>query len=266
LRSVDILIPNHNLGAVIELCIESIRARTDYPNYSIIVHDESTQGTDRAYLETAAAKGWTRLIRGNTRERWTTDRAKFSLGGHPAPYWHGCALNVLINEVCQADLAMILDGDVFIKDPSWLNKMVDFIDDKILVAAHWRPPSRFPSGACVPGWWRPHFLMLNMTAYLDGMEVDWRGGSVPMDSEPYRTIFAPLAAKEGFAISGQTVCFDPGSSLWIKMQTDNPRHYHGCIIPDEMEKCYHHVSHGSLRQLREDERELVKTELATLRA
>jgi glycosyltransferase involved in cell wall biosynthesis len=256
MKSVEILIPNYNVGPVIELNIESIRARTNYPNYSIIVHDDSTEGTDRVYLEKIEAKGWIRLIRSTTRERWEKDKENF-IPSHPAPYWHGCALNVLINEACGADLVMILDGDVYIKDPSWLRRMVDFMGDKILVAAHWRPPSCFPSGACVPGWWMPHFCMLNMAAYRDGMAVDWRGGSALMDSEPYKTILAPLAAR--------IVCFDPGSSLWIKMQTSNPRHYRGCIIPDDMQKYYHHFSHGSLRSLGEEENKLVMSTLTTLR-
>lgn len=64
MKTVSILISNCNSFDAIQLCIESIRARTDYPNYQIIVHDdESPNGVDIKYLEEAEAKGWIRLIR-----------------------------------------------------------------------------------------------------------------------------------------------------------------------------------------------------------
>jgi len=275
MKSVEILIPNHDVGPVIELNIESIRARTNYPHYSIIVHDDSTEGidyrgsdaphTDRAYLEKIEAQGWIRLIRSTTRKRWEKDKANFA-PGHPAPYYHGCALNVLINETCRADYAMLLDCDVFITDRTWLSRMIAFMDDETLVASHeWQPGWR-QSGFYVPGWCRPTFLMLNMAAYHDGMEVDWRGGSSTIDREPFKTLLAMgLSGERDTPTCNNGVAFDPGSSLWAKLKVDNPKHYKSVNLPREMELKYHHFNNGSLRSLFPKERELVDKELALIR-
>lgn len=276
MKSVEILISNYNVGPVIELNIESIRARTDYPNYSIIVHDDSTEGidyrgpdalhTDRAYLEQVEAKGWIRLIRSTTRERWEKDKANFGPGTHPAAYYHGCAVNVLINETCRADYAMLLDCDVFITDPTWLSRMIAFMDDKTLVASHeWQPGWR-QSGIYIPGWCRPTFLMLNMAVYHDGMEVDWRGGSSTIDREPFKTLLAMgWSGQRDNPICGDGVAFDPGSSLWVQMKVNNPKNYKSVNLPREMELKYHHFNNGSLRSLAPHERLLVDKELALIR-
>jgi len=107
MKSVDILITNHNAGDTIALCIESIRKYTKYP-YSIIVYDDATdprQYDDLIYLREAHKKGWARLIEGNPR------------------IMHGKSVARLLDET-RADLAMIIDCDIQIKGSGWLEDMV----------------------------------------------------------------------------------------------------------------------------------------------
>jgi len=276
MKTVSILISNHNSFYAIQLCIESIRARTDYPNYQIIVHDdESPNGVDIKYLEEAEAKGWIRLIRGN-RKRWAEERETFSAQGHPAPYWHGCAVNILINETCQTDLAMLLDCDIFIKNPDWLSCMAQSIeDDTLVVAAEWQPDWR-GTGFLVPGWYLPSFCMINMKAYHDGMEVDWRGGSADICDEPYKTALRAIIDEgKQNPLNQNCIQWDPGSSLWMKMLIDNPKQYKAKSFPGGMEQKFHHFNQVSVRLtgavetpdklLTSGELGLMRSELAKLR-
>jgi glycosyltransferase involved in cell wall biosynthesis len=254
--SVDILIPNHNADIALALCVESIRVHTRFKNYRIVVHDESTAVYDREYLTQAERLGWLTYVRGVTRGVWES-------AAHHAPYWHGCALNVLIHDYCRADFAVILDSDVYILDDNWLRTLHSLMARDVLVAAHeWLPTCR-KRGIYVPGWWRPHFMMLNMAAYRDGMAVDWRGGSARLNVEPYRTVFADLRADD----TDGTVIFDPGSSLWVKMALDNPHGYRGVPLPNHIEeRLYHHFQQKSLRALEPKEYRQAAAELDRLRA
>jgi len=107
MKSVSILITNHNAGDTIALCVESIRKFTRYP-YSIIIYDDATdpkQYDDLAYLREVREKGWIRLIEGNPR------------------IMHGKAVARLLDEA-KTDLAMIMDCDIQIKGSGWLEDMV----------------------------------------------------------------------------------------------------------------------------------------------
>jgi glycosyltransferase involved in cell wall biosynthesis len=107
-KSVTILITNHNAGDTVALCIESIRKYTRYP-YSIIVYDDATdseQYDDLTYLREVHEKGWIRLIEGNPR------------------IMHGKAVSRLLDET-NTDLALIMDCDIQIKSPGWLEGMVE---------------------------------------------------------------------------------------------------------------------------------------------
>jgi len=107
MKSVDILITNHNSGDTIALCIESIRKFTDYP-HGIIVYDDATdpaQYDDLTYLREAQRKGWIRLIEGERR------------------IMHGKSIAALLGET-KADFAMILDCDIEINRPWWLGEMI----------------------------------------------------------------------------------------------------------------------------------------------
>lgn len=107
MKSIDILITNHNSGDTIALCIESIRKYTDYP-HNIIVHDDATdpkEYDDLTYLRKAHEKSWIRLIEGNPR------------------IMHGKSIARLLDET-KTDLGMVMDCDIQIKGSGWLENMI----------------------------------------------------------------------------------------------------------------------------------------------
>ena len=107
MKTVAILITNYQSGDTIALCIESIRKFTSYP-HDVMVYDDMTDPAlypDLTYLREAQAKGWISLTEGTSRAG------------------HGRSLARLL-ESCHSDLAMILDCDIQIKAPGWLDEMV----------------------------------------------------------------------------------------------------------------------------------------------
>lgn len=106
-KTVSICITNFQSGDTIALAIESIRKFTDYP-HEIIVIDDATDPTlydDLAYLRSVRDKGWIRLIENESRQN------------------HGPSLSRMLDTV-QSDLAMIMDCDIQILAPGWLELMV----------------------------------------------------------------------------------------------------------------------------------------------
>lgn len=230
MKPVSILISNYNSFEAIQCCVESIRARTDYPRYRIIVHDdESPNGIDVPYLEEAEARGWLRLIRGDAKRKWRKAGGAYPPYVHRAPFWHGHALNKLINEACDTDLAVTLDCDVFILagGEDWLRCLVDMVDARTLLVSSEGPAHRALSGLFVQGWYWMSFALLNMRAYHDGMEVDWMAGSAERE--------------------GQIEVWDPGSPLWVKVRRDNPQGYVVKPMPPSIEAKRHHVTQVSVR-------------------
>lgn len=106
-KSVTICVTNFQSGDTISLCIESIRKFTAYP-HEIAVYDDATDPAyydDLTYLRDVRDKGWIRLIEGRQRLN------------------HGPALGRLLDS-CQTDLAMVMDCDIQIKGPGWLEPIV----------------------------------------------------------------------------------------------------------------------------------------------
>lgn len=63
LKKVSILIPTmFDSRFIIELCVGSIRTRTDYPDYQLIVCDSGADEPTRAYLQELSRNGIIRLI------------------------------------------------------------------------------------------------------------------------------------------------------------------------------------------------------------
>ena len=151
-KSVEILLTNFNGGDTIALGIESIRKFTRHP-YTIHVYDDGTWTEPRPaegmtegyrdldYLREARDKGWIRLTEGGERKM------------------HGKCLAALLDD-CTADLAMVMDNDIQIIGPDWLDGMVEqqrktnaamvsgleyFLDDNV----------------CITSW----FFMLDMAQY-----------------------------------------------------------------------------------------------------
>jgi len=254
MRSVSILIPNRNSFEAVQLCIESIRLHTEYPNYKIVVYDDYSvypqDGTmqpnpvDLPYLRACAEKGWITLIEGKEHKR------------------HGGALNILVNEVCDTDYAVVCDCDIWIKARGWLADLIRFAerDPKILIVCNQKRAGYTIQGYR-SGMFTLWFGLINMRAYRDGMQVDWNVRFGDRREEPYKSEVAHLHPAEQNAtfqmylekrgwkrekFDPNKVCNDPGSMLYLKWKYDNPKGYQAVHVPFHIEAKYKHFSHISL--------------------
>jgi len=220
MKTVSILISNRNSYDAIQLCIESVRHYTEYPDYQIIVYDDySDNEIDLPYLREKQELGWLRLIEGKGRRD------------------HGGALNVLVNEVCQTDLAMIMDCDIQILRSGWLTDMVNLIstDEKAIAVCNYLGIKRRGPEVYVGPFCEFWFGLLNMVAYRDGMQVDWEPVIIS-DKEEMR--------KYAESLDVNTLKFfilDVGSKLPVKVLYDNPKGYRFISpLPEDINKAYKH--------------------------
>lgn len=202
MKSCSILVSNYNSWESIQLCLESVRKYTKYPHKMIVYDDCSTNEVDIKYLVQAGEKGWMLAFFGTQRLN------------------HGGVLNLLLKN-CVTDLAMILDNDIQIIESGWLEEMVNLVDDKTLIISGIEKD--YKSGKpSYPDWFQTWFMMINMEAYRDGMEVDWS-----------------RVTEEGIMIP-------VGAKLHIKMKEDNPKGYRFITpIPDYIQRKYCHFAHVS---------------------
>lgn len=153
MKSVEILLTNFNGGETIALCIESIRKFTAYP-HTIHVYDDGTWETPRPeegmtegykdleYLRSIRDKGWIRLTEGGKRKM------------------HGACVNELM-DACTADLAMLIDNDVQIVAPGWLEEMVahqEKTNSALITRTEYFPQD---DNTCIQSWW----VMVDMHQY-----------------------------------------------------------------------------------------------------
>jgi len=202
MKTCSILISNYNSFEAIQLCLESIHRYTDYPYYLIVYDDCSTNNVDLEYLRDQRNIGWIELIEGEKRVN------------------HGGALNALLRD-CNTDIAIILDNDIQILKSGWLEDAVKLVkDDTLLICGI---EHDYKSGKpSYPDWFQTWFMMINMEAYRDGMEVDW--SRVTEDE-----IMIPVGAK-----------------LHIKIKENNPKGYKFITpIPDYIQGKYRHFAHVS---------------------
>lgn len=202
MRACTILIPNYNSFEAIQLCIESIQRNTEYPHKIIVYDDASTNKVDREYLTSLKRKKQIETILGKKRLN------------------HGGAINKLLAR-CKTDLAMILDNDIQILEKGWLEEIANLVGSKdlCLCGIEHNYKSAQPS---LSDWMQTWFILLNMKAYRDGMEVDW--------SRCHESgIMLPVGAK-----------------LWLKARDDNPRGYRFLYpVPQSIKAKFHHFGHVS---------------------
>ena len=252
-KSVSILIPNRNGFEATQLCVESIRKFTNYPNYKIIVYDDCSSYPqdgvkkpnmiDLTYLRECQEKGWLRLIEGKEHAR------------------HGGALNRLVNQECDTDYAMICDCDIQILQPNWLTDLITLAekDPMVICIVNDKKPGYVPFGYRT-GMFTFWFGLVNMKAYNDGMRVDWNVKRGDRREEPYKTDVAGIypavdnAIYKNYMRTGWNadnfddnyVANDPGSMLYLKVKYDNPKGYKQIHIPMYIDVKYRHYSHISL--------------------
>jgi len=228
---ISILIPNRDSFEAIQLCIESIRRFTQCP-YKIIVWDDcSVNGIDLKYLRECRDKGWLTLHEGTK---------------HLS---HGGVLNKLLNEICDTELAVVMDSDVQVFRHGWLEDMAQAVssgEDIIAVSGimkkyHTPHCYRTPIYNC---W----FGIIDMRLYKDGMQTDWTNKHVDRRDEPYKTIFAPYyppteAGIDWNRFNENQVAIDPGGKFWVKVNYDNPKGYRVLPLPPILYSKHRHFCH-----------------------
>lgn len=245
-KEVSILISNRDSYEAIQLAIESVRKYTQYPYKIIVFDDRSKNEVDLNYLRDAQEKGWLELHE---------NKARF-------PLTHGGSLNMLANQLCDTDYAMIMDCDIMIKGDGWLKDFMDvaLTDEKILAVVDTKDKGYTWKGFRTPiyHFW---FGLLNMRAYNDGMRIIWINNVEDASREPYKSLFAELgdAAKNSYFMSlvkqgkvvletwdKNIVSNDSGAQLWLKVTYDNPKGYRVVPLPKALHEKHRHFGHGSI--------------------
>ena len=184
MKAISILISSYHSGEALELCIESIRKKTTYKNYKIVVLDSSGEGSPtRNYLDKTPYIDYQWDAEGKLR--------------------HGQALDILVFQ-CETPLAVILDSDVEILHGDWLNQLTAHpITDDVIGVGHLREGGNFPKY----GFWRvpiylPFCLLLNVDILRRHgfRRNDWVDHYIPMSDYPHRDKFPEKSNKAYHAI------------------------------------------------------------------
>ncbi len=102
---VSIMIPTKNGRDILKQCIDSIRQRTDYPDYEIIVIDNnSDEPASLSYFRDIAAKGYARVI------------------PYPHPFNYS-AINNFAARHASGSLLVLLNNDIEVISRGWLREM-----------------------------------------------------------------------------------------------------------------------------------------------
>ena len=224
MKNVAILIPNYNSYEAIQLCVESVRKYTKHPYHMIVYDSGSDNKCDLEYLRKARREGWIELIESYEFKK------------------HGEALNFLLNERCknEFDFAAVLDDDIYIKGEGWLEDMLEEAEkEKVLAVCDYREDLHYYHTDIYELW----FSIFNLTAYRDGMQVDWRLSYADLREEPYKTMLGGKAPPEGAIPLRRGPNFtinDVGAKLLVKVLGENPKGYEVVPLPEEVRGKYRH--------------------------
>ena len=105
---VSIIIPSRDMLGYLRRCVESIREKTDFPNYEIIVVDnDSRESATRQYLESLGESGAARVL---------------SYDG----IFNFSAINNMAAGEAKGDFLLFLNNDAEAIEPGWLTAMLEF--------------------------------------------------------------------------------------------------------------------------------------------
>lgn len=103
---VTLIIPSRNGLQLIRRCVESIREKTTYPNYEILIVDNgSDDPATLQYFHELQAEAWVRVVR---------DDRPFNYS----------ALNNATVKLAQGEVVGLLNNDLEVISPEWLSEMV----------------------------------------------------------------------------------------------------------------------------------------------
>jgi len=103
---VSIIIPTRNGYDILHQCIESIRTKTDYPNYEILVVDNQSDDEETLdYLAHLAKAGWARVL------------------SYDEPFNFSAINNFAVTQA-EGSVIALVNNDIEVVTPEWLSEMV----------------------------------------------------------------------------------------------------------------------------------------------
>lgn len=225
MKACSILVPNRWTEDAICLTVESVLRRTSYPNFKIIICDNS-EGKGEAnrldYLKEQEKQGNIRLI-----------ESVIQPVNGKMPYGHGENIKVLL-KACNTPLAMLLSSGCEAKNPDWLTQLTDLLEaDKDLGAAKVRKAENHFQNCWAVNRYIPNWLLLNMEIYREfgDIDEDWNLSRVLYDEYEHKEIFEGLTHPQHPDPKPLQVFKDTGWRLWDRVQYENPKGYRMVEMP-----------------------------------
>lgn len=134
--TVSIVIPTRNKRHLIQACIESILAKTNYPNYEIIVVDNNSDQND--------ALDYLRSLENIRNIKVMRDERPFNFS----------ALNNRAVVESEAEFVLLLNNDIVVISPDWINELVSIAARPgvgAVGARLWYPDHRLQHGGVILG-------------------------------------------------------------------------------------------------------------------
>jgi glycosyltransferase involved in cell wall biosynthesis len=132
---VSIIIPTKDRADLLCMCLESLQAKTTYANYEVIIVDNgSVEPATQALFDSLPA-------------------ARFRVVRDDSPFNYS-ALNNNAARVARGELLCLMNNDIEIITPAWLEEMVSFAmraDVGCVGARLWYPDGRLQHGGCIVG-------------------------------------------------------------------------------------------------------------------
>lgn len=103
---VSIIIPTYNGVSLMRMCINSLRQKTTYPHYEILIVDNnSNDPAALLYFDELEEKGWARVLK------------------YPHPF-NFAAINNEAVKHADGEILCLLNNDIEVISPTWLSEMV----------------------------------------------------------------------------------------------------------------------------------------------
>lgn len=229
MSSVEILVPNRHTWEAIELTVESVLARTNYPNFSLTVCDNSSadhDGNRLEYLRDMEHRGRIKLLR-NIRPMHKYKE-----------YGHGENIKVMLSQ-CETDFAMLLSSGVEAVQKHWLKILVNLIQTKwdLGVAKFVAPRNHFDKCWAAPRF-VPNWMLLDMRKYrrFGNIDEDWRFDRIMLPAYDHPEYFEELPKLKNPDCDPPRVFRDTGWRLYDRLETENPERLKMIPLPHGFHK------------------------------